>query len=134
MSKYVKIELNLSVIHQNKAELMQKFTTWWKKLIFCGKTWYSKGGCFSTPPWYLSIKIDVGIKRVNGAKTFNFYQFSSRFLSNLHYVYWIGLVNIARLHFQYGQDFFFLAKKDIGFVNYNQKLLSILTSSTFGNL
>ena len=50
MSEFVKIELNSSVICQNKAELMQKFTTWQEITKFFTEKYGFLGGEKYFPP------------------------------------------------------------------------------------
>ena len=62
--KFIKIELETSVMHENWAKFMQNLTSWWQNMIFYQKKLILKGGSNLTPPRYTSIKIDVGIRRV----------------------------------------------------------------------
>ena len=62
--EFVKIELEKSVIHQNKAEFMQKFTSWQKSMPFVIESWLFKGGLNFTPPQALVYKKYVGPRRV----------------------------------------------------------------------
>ena len=62
---FVNIELETSVIHQNKAEFMQKFTSWQKNMLFFRESWLFKGGWNFTPPRALVYKKYVGPRRVN---------------------------------------------------------------------
>ena len=41
---FVNYELETSAIHQNKAEFMQKFTSWQKNMLFFNESWLFKGG------------------------------------------------------------------------------------------
>ena len=70
--KFIKIELETSVMHQNWAKFMQNLTSWWQNMIFYQKKLILKGGSNLTPPRYTSIKIDVGIRRVKGTWIFRF--------------------------------------------------------------
>ena len=65
LTKLAKIKQETNIMHQNKAESMQKFTPWQKNMLFVRESWLFKGGWNFTPPRALVYKKYVGPRRVN---------------------------------------------------------------------
>ena len=64
-AKFVKIQLEISNIHQIKADSMPNFISWRINMLCYSKSQFFRGGLNLAPPWYISVKKYVGIKRVN---------------------------------------------------------------------